>query len=460
MSVITRSAAHRFQAMVPAVVVATAATVGAADLTHYGVTEIPGGAASGMYVARLTESGLIGGTAGFESEGSMSMLPFVGTPGQSLSPMNALNFDQAWGQAFNDAGAVAGYGQFRHADGTVTGTLYRCTPAEGMSEIGQFDGPGGAAFDINDRGDTVGYALRVQGPMNLGRAFFHSTATGMVDLGTFGGYQSMAYDVNNNGLVVGMANVPMNTQRAFAWRDGQLTNLGTLGGTHSTAQFANDADQVFGTADTASDGDRWFIWTQAQGMREFRPRTGTVIHSVFQANSRGDLTGYYSNEVGQVVLFSYTAETGFSDLRNIGQSVSGTIRDINGDGQFISMAIGEGWQSVPKFFAPGQPEQRIDEIDFGLAWPIQNVVSITESGQMLVSGSDNDGIERFAVLTPPSPCLGDIDGDRTIGLSDLAILLGAFGCDGSACAGNLNGDSGTDLTDLATLLGVFGNGCD
>lgn len=58
------------------------------------------------------------------------------------------------------------------------------------------------------------------------------------------------------------------------------------------------------------------------------------------------------------------------------------------------------------------------------------------------------------------PCPGDLDGDRTVGLTDLATLLSNFGRVGATPEmGDLNGDNNVDLTDLATLLSQFGVQC-
>ncbi|MFN0137503.1 MAG: immunoglobulin domain-containing protein [Phycisphaerae bacterium] len=58
-------------------------------------------------------------------------------------------------------------------------------------------------------------------------------------------------------------------------------------------------------------------------------------------------------------------------------------------------------------------------------------------------------------------CVGDIDGDGAIGLTDLAILLTNFGTTGGAtpAQGDLDDDTDVDLTDLATLLTPFGSVC-
>lgn len=445
---------------VPACTLLISGSAGAADLSRYAASEIPQAGGSSVHVIRLTETGLIGGTRIVETDAGPAMLPFVGEPGDPLDAPNQLNLTQAWGQAMNDAGAIAGYGQYLREDGSTSGTLFRAVPGEGMTDIGIFDRPGGGVYDINERGESVGYALIVQGPMNLGRAFYHSPSAGMIDLGTFGGYQSYAFDVNNIGLVVGWANLSMNVYRAFAWRDGVLTNLGTLGGNHSIAYFSNDADQVFGRSGTSDGGERWFVWTQSDGMREFRPRTGTLVQELVQANGRGDLVGIYTDEAGQQVLFAYTPDRGFIDVRMLGSLNLGDVCDVNRRGEVVSMVRSESWAGFPTLFAPGEPPQRLDQVDFGLGWSVTNVVSITESGQMLVDGQDAAGNTRHAVLTPPSPCTGDIDEDRAIDLSDLAMLLSAFGCEGASCTGDLNADGAADLTDLATLLAVFGTDCD
>jgi hypothetical protein len=54
------------------------------------------------------------------------------------------------------------------------------------------------------------------------------------------------------------------------------------------------------------------------------------------------------------------------------------------------------------------------------------------------------------ILTNP----GDLDGDGDCDLSDLGILLAAFGVNGN---GDLDGDGDTDLGDLGTLLAYFGS---
>lgn len=73
-------------------------------------------------------------------------------------------------------------------------------------------------------------------------------------------------------------------------------------------------------------------------------------------------------------------------------------------------------------------------------------------------------IEAFSLNpkdVPPAPCPGDIDGDRTVQLSDLATLLAHFGTPSGAslAQGDLDADADVDLSDLAVLLAHFGSTC-
>jgi hypothetical protein len=52
-------------------------------------------------------------------------------------------------------------------------------------------------------------------------------------------------------------------------------------------------------------------------------------------------------------------------------------------------------------------------------------------------------------------CIGDIDGDGTVGAPDLAVLLGSWG-QGLGSSADLNGDCAVNASDIAVLLGNWG----
>lgn len=76
----------------------------------------------------------------------------------------------------------------------------------------------------------------------------------------------------------------------------------------------------------------------------------------------------------------------------------------------------------------------------------------SSSGYMMLSE-----VEFYSDITP---CVGDLNGDGVIDISDLATLLGNYG---STTAnpedGDLDGDGDVDIADLATLLSVYGTNC-
>ncbi len=75
----------------------------------------------------------------------------------------------------------------------------------------------------------------------------------------------------------------------------------------------------------------------------------------------------------------------------------------------------------------------------------------------LVSGQCNvTSAAATLTVNNPSACPGDLNNDRTVGESDLGILLGAWQ---AGPGGDLNGDNQTDEADLGILLGAWGTTC-
>jgi hypothetical protein len=51
--------------------------------------------------------------------------------------------------------------------------------------------------------------------------------------------------------------------------------------------------------------------------------------------------------------------------------------------------------------------------------------------------------------------MGDLDGDRSVGGSDLGALLGSWGAC-TACPADLNGDGQVNGADIGAMLGAWG----
>jgi plastocyanin len=62
-------------------------------------------------------------------------------------------------------------------------------------------------------------------------------------------------------------------------------------------------------------------------------------------------------------------------------------------------------------------------------------------------------------VTCDQDCIGDLDGDGTIGVDDLLQMLSAYGVACGACPEDLDGSGVVDVDDLLQLLSVYGTDC-
>lgn len=100
---------------------------------------------------------------------------------------------------------------------------------------------------------------------------------------------------------------------------------------------------------------------------------------------------------------------------------------------------------------------------FALSWNSGvNASALIQIVDNNLASSGNDfALDDMAFYIQSVGCIGDLTGDRIIGLPDLAALLANYGSTGDVCYnnGDLNGDARVDLTDLARLLASFGSVC-
>lgn len=115
-----------------------------------------------------------------------------------------------------------------------------------------------------------------------------------------------------------------------------------------------------------------------------------------------------------------------------------TINGLPANG--VARWNGERWTNV----GPALPNQGIYDL----------IEAVDHRGPALFAAGrellNSTQVARLGAL------VGDLDCDSEVGLSDLAILLAAFGVSPD---GDLDGDGSTSLADLATLLSKLGNAC-
>jgi choice-of-anchor B domain-containing protein len=97
----------------------------------------------------------------------------------------------------------------------------------------------------------------------------------------------------------------------------------------------------------------------------------------------------------------------------------------------------------------------------GTVW---NQQTIDTEGYYLAEGVDDnwgsDILWLWTTITEEAcpECIWDLDGNGSLGVSDLTIILAAFGCL-DTCEIDFNDDSATTISDLLFLLSLFGTDC-
>jgi len=208
----------------------------------------------------------------------------------------------------------------------------------------------------------------------------------------------------------------------------------------------NDADYIFsGDTTAATSGDQVVYCNGAVVARE-----GQIIDGVTLGAST---TWTTINNVGEIAFLQSSSQTetifwgpapaaaGIVKLVSVGDNI-----DINDD------SVDD--YTINDFNASAAVAPGLDMPDDG--W-IYADVDMTPIG----GGTSVNAIVGFRTPQAPPPCPGDVNGDGSVGLSDLSILLANFGTSSGAGPedGDIDGDGDVDLSDLSVLLANFGTIC-
>ena len=127
---------------------------------------------------------------------------------------------------------------------------------------------------------------------------------------------------------------------------------------------------------------------------------------------------------------------------------------------------------VPTLSWASSTEAGPAQLEVGDEWMVQ---AWTFNGAVVPGAEDNvlevevDGNYGVVAVHVGSGCLmsyeelfgcpGDINGDLTVGVSDVLAYLSSFGCEVNCGVADLNGDGAANTSDLLMMLSLFGVVC-
>jgi probable HAF family extracellular repeat protein len=367
----------------------------------------------------------------------------------------------------NDAGQVVG------ASDTEDGAIHAFVWEDGaMTDLGTLTGGADStAYSINNAGVIAG---RSKNAIGVDRAVkWEKDESGeyqILDLGTFTGAGfAWATRINNAGQITGYATAQSGAYHAFLWTSGVMADLGTLHFTgnraYSQGLGLNDAGQTVGFAYATFQGPEHGFFHDGTQQIDLTPPEQFGLAQGHNVNSAGFIAGYLSSSQtsGAFRAAVWNPNTSSWDLIPPVENTSeGYGYDINESGAVVGTSFEAGLPSVfHGFYYSGGQVLDLNDVTTGLVGPISEAPDISNTG-LIAANSDGPAGPAGLLLRPTTPCVGDLDGDVTVGLGDLAILLSHFGTTGGAQPGDgdLTGDGAVDLGDLALLLGAFGTNCD
>ncbi|MFN0135739.1 MAG: hypothetical protein ACKVS9_06430 [Phycisphaerae bacterium] len=233
----------------------------------------------------------------------------------------------------------------------------------------------------------------------------------------------------------------------------------SIGGAHAL----NAAGQICGYVgfEAGFVGARWDSPTAAAIV--IGPLAGASLSEVIAINAAGDTCGRSSYEDSSVQAMAHLrAENQLVALGWLGTGNYSFARGINSSRQIVGDS-NDGNGALRAFIWQDGVMRDLNTRVHSSNVPFElllSAVGINDAGQIAAEAlveTDRGIVSRVALLTPASRVPGDIDGDGDVDLTDLAILLGQFGC-AADCDADINGDNIVDLTDLAMLLAKFGTG--
>jgi probable HAF family extracellular repeat protein len=272
------------------------------------------------------------------------------------------------------------------------GVVVGCSDIAGGGRIHAFVYSQGALIDLAQKsglteGDTCALAVNSSG-LVAGRSSTNGLVLWQGSSSVALGVQGTIGGINDAAEVVG-AYSSVGQQRAFVYRNGQVTELAALPGASgdSTAYSVNERGEIVGSA-----GGRPFLYTEG-AMRDLGT-LGGATGTARGINDRGQVVGMATDANGLPMPFVYD-----SAMRAIPGTSDAVAIAINNKGQVIASAEGTyGW------LLDGGTATRLDTLPAVKAkgWRHMEPTAINERGWIVGSAMTAEGDTRAFILIPNS----------------------------------------------------------
>ena len=240
--------------------------------------------------------------------------------------------------------------------------------------------------------------------------------------------------------------------------EGYPVIVNTIDATNSNV--AADEDQCTGTFFTGAPADVWYKFSV--GDSELF-QAGTVEFITCDPDGFDTDLALYDYNSGDPFQVACNGDAAFSpDCQDYYSRIQLTLSD----GTYLLRVGGyNGETGITNLRYQGLASENTVDGDF--LPPVQNsfsdVIELQGSvvgGSRLMSGGPIELVAGFGMrldLLPDNnpPCPGDLDGDESIGFSDVLIVLNDWGCSEN-CTSDVDGDSAVGFSDVLIILNDWG----